>query len=624
MCDRARVEPGEMVGVLAASSVGEPTTQLTLRTFHVAGVASKNVTLGIPRLKELIDARRNIKTPITRVHLLPAFAQYGAEFVKPIAERMVFITLEDILLSTNLVLEPDVHTCAFDHEADEFLVSAQRFTLPRVPEGLSSYVIRFELDRPRLERLQLHIEEVRHILMDYMQAGDNCLVQASVCNMKTWILRLRMGGLQREYRRFKNDDQRQEFDKNMAFALTQHLAELHISGIPNITSASVEDVTMTDPVTFKTVTESVIWLNGANLLAVWRQPMVDWSRTYSNDLFETMEVLGVEATTTLLFHEIKTVLSFDGTYTDDRHIMMVANIMMRHGFVMPLNRHGLNNLSSVTPLTRCSFEQTADVLFDAGAFREPNPLRCVSDNIAMGQRIPGGTGKFEVYIEPTYLHKPRTVQKVLWTTTTFNPALVGSEWTLSSASKRVGQVSSHAQDPLYDPESPSYNPQSPPYNPQSPPYNPQSPTYNPQSPPYYPQSPPYNPQSPPYYPQSSSYDPESPGMDPAPAWGGTHLSFDGMAMELEPPPTPTAAPFNPLAEERCAKITVSATEDPVQTIKSMRFAASNGIGRVVRYRPSSPVVRYRSSSPALNAVAPTLTIPNIANVLRLLGFPSVH
>jgi DNA-directed RNA polymerase II subunit RPB1 len=382
------------------------------------------------------------------------------------------------------------------------------------------------------------------------------------------------------------------------------------------------------------VTESVIWLNGANLLAVWRQPMVDWSRTYSNDLFETMEVLGVEATTALLFHEIKTVLSFDGTYTDDRHIMMVANIMMRHGFVMPLNRHGLNNLSSVTPLTRCSFERTADVLFDAGAFREPNPLCCVSDNIAMGQRIPGGTGKFEVHTEPTYLHKPQRVRHVVWTTTTFNKALVGPVW------NRAEQAAAPSSVQPYNPECPEYNPRSPPYVPQSPPYEPQSPPYEPQSPPYNPESPAYNPESPAYNPESPSDAPrQSPfqtDSERAAVWGGNHLSFDCMPMDLDDdslasggsgpnvgPSSGSGAAYNPLLEERVAKITVSATEDPVQTMKSMRFAASNGIGRAVRYKPSSPVLKYRSSSPVLNAVAPTLTVPNIANVLRLLGFPTV-
>ncbi len=548
MCDRACVEPGEMVGVLAASSVGEPTTQLTLRTFHVAGVASKNVTLGIPRLKELIDARRNIKSALTRVHLRPEFSRFGSEFVRPIAERMVYTTLEGILLSTNLVFEPDVHTCAFDHEVDSFLVAAQRFIMPHVPDGLSSYVIRFEFDRPHLERLQLHIDDLRHILMDYMQAGSHCLVQSSVRNMKTWIVRLRMGDMQREHRRFKSEHERQEFDKNMAFALTQHLAELHISGIPNITAASVEDVIITDPITFKQTTESVIWLNGANLLAIWSQPMVDWSRTYSNDLFETMDVLGVEATTILLFHEIKSVLSFDGTYTDDRHIMMVANIMMRHGFVMPLNRHGLNNLSTVTPLTRCSFEKTADVLFDAGAFREPNPLRCVSDNIAMGQRIPGGTGKFHVFTDPAYLKKPKLSRPVLFVRTTFNKSLVGPP------------KAPHVPKPVYIPQSPEYNPQSPEYNPQSPEYNPQSPEYNP-----------------------SQFDWE--------------------------PDT-----FNPLDVKKVAKITTAATEDSVQASRSLRFEVSNGIGKPVKYRPSTPNIRFKCSSPAFN---PTPDLPNFSNVMKL-------
>jgi DNA-directed RNA polymerase II subunit RPB1 len=461
---------------------------------------------------------------------------------------MVYTTLEGILLSTNLVFEPDVHTCAFDHEVDSFLVAAQRFIMPHVPDGLSSYVIRFEFDRPHLERLQLHIDDLRHILMDYMQAGSHCLVQSSVRNMKTWIVRLRMGDMQREHRRFKSEHERQEFDKNMAFALTQHLAELHISGIPNITAASVEDVIITDPITFKQTTESVIWLNGANLLAIWSQPMVDWSRTYSNDLFETMDVLGVEATTILLFHEIKSVLSFDGTYTDDRHIMMVANIMMRHGFVMPLNRHGLNNLSTVTPLTRCSFEKTADVLFDAGAFREPNPLRCVSDNIAMGQRIPGGTGKFHVFTDPAYLKKPKLSRPVLFVRTTFNKSLVGPP------------KAPHVPKPVYIPQSPEYNPQSPEYNPQSPEYNPQSPEYNP-----------------------SQFDWE--------------------------PDT-----FNPLDVKKVAKITTAATEDSVQASRSLRFEVSNGIGKPVKYRPSTPNIRFKCSSPAFN---PTPDLPNFSNVMKL-------
>ena len=67
---QAHVKPGEMVGALAAQSLGEPATQMTLNTFHYAGVSAKNVTLGVPRLKEIINVSKRPKTPSLTVFLL--------------------------------------------------------------------------------------------------------------------------------------------------------------------------------------------------------------------------------------------------------------------------------------------------------------------------------------------------------------------------------------------------------------------------------------------------------------------------------------------------------------------------------------------------------------------------
>lgn len=68
-----RVQPGEVVGALAAQSIGEPATQMTLNTFHYAGVSSKNVTLGVPRLKEIINVSKRPKTPSLTVFLMPEY-----------------------------------------------------------------------------------------------------------------------------------------------------------------------------------------------------------------------------------------------------------------------------------------------------------------------------------------------------------------------------------------------------------------------------------------------------------------------------------------------------------------------------------------------------------------------
>lgn len=67
--EQGLVNPGEMVGSIGAQSIGEPATQMTLNTFHFAGVSAKNVTLGVPRLKEIINVSTNIKTPSMKIYM---------------------------------------------------------------------------------------------------------------------------------------------------------------------------------------------------------------------------------------------------------------------------------------------------------------------------------------------------------------------------------------------------------------------------------------------------------------------------------------------------------------------------------------------------------------------------
>jgi len=92
---RALVEPGEAVGIVAAQSIGEPGTQMTLRTFHYAGVREQNVTLGLPRLIEIVDARRSPSTPIMNIYLDKEHRK-SKEKAKEIARDIITTTLGDI------------------------------------------------------------------------------------------------------------------------------------------------------------------------------------------------------------------------------------------------------------------------------------------------------------------------------------------------------------------------------------------------------------------------------------------------------------------------------------------------------------------------------------------------
>jgi DNA-directed RNA polymerase subunit A' len=110
---RALMEPGEAVGIVAAQSIGEPGTQMTLRTFHYAGVKEQNVTLGLPRLIEIVDARRIPSTPIMTIYLTEEFRKSREAAVK-IARSIIFTTLENLAeaiyidpMHDEIVVEPN-------------------------------------------------------------------------------------------------------------------------------------------------------------------------------------------------------------------------------------------------------------------------------------------------------------------------------------------------------------------------------------------------------------------------------------------------------------------------------------------------------------------------------------
>ena len=105
--------PGEMIGTVAAQSIGEPTTQMTLNTFHFAGVSAKNVTLGVPRLTEIINIAKNIKTPSLTVFLMGDAAK-DREAAKNVQCALEHTTLRKVTEATEIYYDPDPKVDALD------------------------------------------------------------------------------------------------------------------------------------------------------------------------------------------------------------------------------------------------------------------------------------------------------------------------------------------------------------------------------------------------------------------------------------------------------------------------------------------------------------------------------
>lgn len=146
----ARIAAGESVGVLAGQSVGEPTTQLCLNTFHFSGISSKNVTLGLPRMTELTQASKNIRTPCISIYLSPeerrADTFEEADRARRLANRLQFSTLVDVMQCSEVICDPLPGTCV---ERDRAFVERWYATeTPPADAGpLSDYVVRLVLSR---------------------------------------------------------------------------------------------------------------------------------------------------------------------------------------------------------------------------------------------------------------------------------------------------------------------------------------------------------------------------------------------------------------------------------------------------------------------------------------------
>ena len=126
------MEPGTAVGALCAQSIGEPGTQMTLKTFHFAGVASMNITLGVPRIKEIINASKKISTPIVTTYLENKF---DAEEARKVKGRIEKTTLGEVSEYIEEVILPD----------DVFIL------------------IKLHMDRIKLLKLEVNAESIRYL-----------------------------------------------------------------------------------------------------------------------------------------------------------------------------------------------------------------------------------------------------------------------------------------------------------------------------------------------------------------------------------------------------------------------------------------------------------------------------
>ena len=542
-------------------------------TFHNAGNSAKNVTLGVPRFEELINASSKIKTPSITVFADATLRPEKAWKIKTEIQR---IRIQDLA---------SVHSIA------------PMTSTPQLQEYLKC---------PDNQRWD--ISQKGNIFKCILSRKK--MVQNDVCtnNIISTLRKTKKYAI--AYHDNLVDDVHIYMQcRNDFFKHAKNILDTTIKGSQHIHKVDIR----TEGKHFVVDTE------GIDLDFLKTLQSVDQTRTQCNDIFAIKAAYGIEAARAALLHEMHTVLSFDGSYVNIRHLMVIIDWMTWTGHPTALTRHGVKKMmDDTTPLKRATFEQPVEIFHHAAVKGLHDKLAGISEQLLIGKFPKCGSHYNEVITEKSY-------QK-LWEEDTWLPPVekdddLFGDWTGQStwntqntfATVPFANSPQHAQSPApawqqaqapaqpawqqsqapaqpdFIVQSPNYAPawqqaqapaqpdfivqspvpsagrkkqkiDSPAYSPTSPAYSPTSPAYSPTSPAiptaysptaYSPTSPAYSPTSPAYSPTSPAYSPTSPAYSPTAysptAYSPTAYSPTAYSPTAYSPTSPKSPAYSPTA-----------------------------------------------------------------------------
>ena len=409
---KAIVAPGEMVGMIAAQSIGEPTTQMTLNTFHFAGVASKsNVTRGLPRIEEILELRENTKNPSCTIRLF-ANEETDQENAKKLMNRIEYTKLRAVVDSIKICFDPNDKNTLIQEDVDllkqyykfESLVDGCDATAGEegtAPESeKSKWIIRLKINAEEMLDRSLTMDDIHFAIKNSYREQVSCVF--SDYNDDNLVFRLRLAVPAKKKGANKQNplDQSDEIYILKGFQ-DQLLDNLILRGIKNINKVITRKITNSLVLADGNYTKKETWVLdtvGTNLMELLGLDYIDTKRTFTNDIQEIYRVLGIEAARQAILNEISDVIEFDGTYINFHHLSMLCDRMTCNDGMVSIFRHGINN-DDIGPIAKASFEETPEMFLKAARHADLDTMRGVSANVMCGQEGFFGTNAFQTLLD---------------------------------------------------------------------------------------------------------------------------------------------------------------------------------------------------------------------------------
>lgn len=358
----------------------------------------------MPRMKELMSVTKNIKTPAMTIFLKDGYTTDDKKSTE-VLNRIQTTYFRDLVKSTKVYYDPDDFVTTV--EDDRCFVETYR---EMVNEGLMHkaklypWLLRFEFDRSAMLQREITMMDVYNVLTEYYE--DIVHVMFSDDNSKNLVFRIKI----------EDNGEERDIITEIKALERSILESLIIKGMSKITKVVKNQVNVSKyqptSMTIESEQEWVLETAGTNMLEVLGMKEVDPTKTFSNDINEIYELFGVEAARQALYNELNSVISDAGLYVNYRHIALLVDTMTTKGYMLSIDRHGINR-TDIGPFAKCSFEETTDMLIKAGIFAEVDRINGVSANIMLGQIAPAGTGDTDILIDEWKLQEASADQKAV-------------------------------------------------------------------------------------------------------------------------------------------------------------------------------------------------------------------
>jgi DNA-directed RNA polymerase II subunit RPB1 len=408
---QAIVHPGEMVGVVAGQSIGEPTTQLTLNTFHLSGVASKaNVTQGVPRIEELLRITRNPKKASLTVHLKP-MEETDKDKAQQFSNMLEHTKLMDVIQSVQIYFDPNdkASTIVEDHLLLEQYFEFEKLVedcMEKTPENKTSrskWIIRMEIDPETLLEKNITMDDIHFAIQNSHGNDISCIYSDYNANNLVFRIRLNSSIFMKTKKQKGIPDTLDQSDeiymlRNFQEAMLNNIILRGIDGIRNVIPRKLQNYLTKEEGKYVRKDVWVLDTTGTNLMTVLGMDYIDATRTYSNDIRETFDILGIEAARQTIANELDETMGFSDVYINYHHTSLLCDRMACNMNMVPIFRSGILN-DDIGPLAKSSFETHTEVLLNASRHAELDHMTGISGSVMMGQMSKAGTGAFQLVLD---------------------------------------------------------------------------------------------------------------------------------------------------------------------------------------------------------------------------------